>query len=297
MNNDKLELKKTEYGFYQYSPLPSESELQNYYSKKYYQEGKGSYEINYDDEELFYNHIRFERIAVVCEKLYREKEVCRKFLEIGCGEGWLLDCMYKRNYKIEGTDFSSFGLSKWNKHLLPYFIEGNIYDCLYNKVKNNEKYDLIFMGNVIEHVVDPVKVIELTKQLLDSNDSILVIVAPNDFSDLQEYIIKNNFVTKPWWLGYPDHLSYFSADSMCNFMKEKGFKTIKIMGDYPIEFNLFSPLTNYKNNPDMGKAIHRQRILIDNYLSRQNLASYIEILLILGSMKIGRNLIYFLSPI
>ena len=41
------QLIKTKWGFYQYTPLPSEEELRQYYAEKYYQQAEGSYELLY----------------------------------------------------------------------------------------------------------------------------------------------------------------------------------------------------------------------------------------------------------
>jgi len=48
----------TKWGFYQYNPLPEEKELEEYYANKYYQEGRGSYEVSYLDEEIAWYRLR-----------------------------------------------------------------------------------------------------------------------------------------------------------------------------------------------------------------------------------------------
>ena len=60
---------KTKWGFYQYDPLPSEKELQEYYEKKYYQEGLGSYEVVYSQEELAYFRLKAALIFQETKKL------------------------------------------------------------------------------------------------------------------------------------------------------------------------------------------------------------------------------------
>ena len=42
------------YNFYELAKKPTIAELEEYYSKKYYQDNKGSYEINYSEEEILY---------------------------------------------------------------------------------------------------------------------------------------------------------------------------------------------------------------------------------------------------
>jgi hypothetical protein len=66
---------KNKWGFYQYDPLPSEKELQEYYEKKYYQEKHGSYEILHSQEELTYLKLKASLIfqkPQSCVKLWQK---------------------------------------------------------------------------------------------------------------------------------------------------------------------------------------------------------------------------------
>ena len=50
---------KTEYGFWRIStPLPTSQELAQHYSSKYYQEGMGSYSVDYLADEIDYFRLR-----------------------------------------------------------------------------------------------------------------------------------------------------------------------------------------------------------------------------------------------
>ena len=90
---------KTEYGFYQYRPLPSKAELQEYYSQKYYQQGKGSYDVAYTLEEINYFRLKAE---LIYKKLGHLRDLGKKkdVLDIGCGEGWVLDQFAKAALKF-----------------------------------------------------------------------------------------------------------------------------------------------------------------------------------------------------
>ena len=47
-------IKKTNIEYYEVVDKPSQDELNAYYADKYYQQGIGSYEISYDEEELIF---------------------------------------------------------------------------------------------------------------------------------------------------------------------------------------------------------------------------------------------------
>jgi hypothetical protein len=73
-------------------PLPNEEELEAYYKDKYYQEGKGFYGAIYTEEEI--NHKIYESkliIKSISSFIADDNNSKNKFLELGCGEGFLLN--------------------------------------------------------------------------------------------------------------------------------------------------------------------------------------------------------------
>ena len=173
------ELIKTRWCFYQYDPKPSDEELYNYYAKKYYQEGRGSYSVSYTDEEIAYFKLKAWLIYRKTSQLTNiEKKA--KIIDVGCGEGWIMDEFKRQGISVLGLDFSSHGIEKFHPHLLPFFEQGNIYELLEEKIQIKSKFDFLILANVIEHVRDPVQLLKEVKKIMHLN-SILVIVAPNDF--------------------------------------------------------------------------------------------------------------------
>lgn len=291
----KQALHRTKWGFYQYIPPPSKQVLEEHYSKKYYQQGMGSYSTHYTEEEITWWHVRAELIAMALDQVQNTKSANLSLLDVGCGEGWLLDAFYKRGYAVQGFDYSNAGISRWHPHLLSFFSQGDIYSLLEDECVLGKRYDVIFLGNVIEHVIAPDALLQTFKKLL-SPDGILIVVAPNDFSDLQKYLLDRGAADQPWWLSYPEHLSYFNQDSMKAFLDEAGFELKRITGDFPIELSLLTDLTNYVRDPSVGPQTHKLRMRIDNYIFKQDKNKLLDIYSILGSMGVGRNLIYFSSP-
>lgn len=287
--NEMPELICTEWGFYQYHPLPEEKELQEYYANRYYQEGLGSYEISYSDEELSWHRLKSWLIYRTIEKLSSNS---KKFIDVGCGEGWLLDKFYQRGYSIRGLDFSKAGIEKLHPHLMPCFEQGNLYDLLQGVLEKKEQYDVIGLCNVIEHVRNPVSLLQEIQHIMHP-DSILVITAPNDFSHLHNYLMERQIVAEKWWLAYPDHLSYFNKDSMYNLLTALGFCLVKIVADNPIDLNLLNDNTNYIRDKGKGKNTHLFRVRSDNFLGDVDKERLLELYEILGSMGVGRDLSYF----
>jgi 2-polyprenyl-3-methyl-5-hydroxy-6-metoxy-1,4-benzoquinol methylase len=286
------ELIKTKWGFYQYDPIPSDEELHSYYANKYYQEGLGSYSVSYTTEEIAYFKLK---ARMLCRKISHIADIKGgRLIDIGCGEGWIMDELKRHGISVLGLDFSKHGIEKFNPHLLPYFKQGNIYELLEEKVRIKSKFDFLILANVIEHVKDPFQLLKNIKRIMHSS-SILVIVAPNDFSQLHELLLQEGKIARKFWLCYPDHLSYFNKESMGNILLDVGVKIHSIVADNPVDLNLLNDNSNYIEDPSKGNNIHFFRVRSDNFLGGLDSDKLLQIYEILGSMGVGRDLNYYCS--
>jgi SAM-dependent methyltransferase len=185
-------------------------------------------------------------------------------LDIGCGEGYTLKNFKDYGFSVTGIDFSSFGINNHNNSLIHNFIPGNVYHIINNLIKKKKKYGLINLQNVLEHVIDPIEILKIINKLLTKN-GLLVIRVPNDFSKLQNHLLDNNCVDDQFWVAPPDHLSYFTLNSLINLVESCHYEVIDYMSDYPIDFDLFDDYTNYIKNK-VGKSSHMKRIRVENFM-------------------------------
>ena len=75
-----------------------------------------------------------------------------------------------------------------------------------------EKFDVVVMINVLEHVPDAVRTLRECRQLLVSG-GILCVRVPNDFSEIQA-AAQEKIGAAPWWMAVPDHINYFNFASL-----------------------------------------------------------------------------------
>lgn len=284
------ELIQTQHGYYQYQPLPTDEELQDYYANKYYQEGHGSYTVNYEQDEIDYFHLKAWMIYRKTEQLLKTKK--KSFIDVGCGEGWLLNQFHQYGYDVTGLDFSQEGISNFNSHILPYLKQGNIFDLLQEAIQQDKQYDVIALCNVIEHVKFPEDLLQDLKKIMHK-DGLLIVNAPNDFSLLQKHLLENNYIKKEWWLGYPDHLSYFNKESMENVLQAYGYQVDSVVAENPVDLNILNDNSNYIEDKSKGRAVHFFRVRHDNFLADIDKDKLLAIYELYGSMGIGRDLVYY----
>jgi 2-polyprenyl-3-methyl-5-hydroxy-6-metoxy-1,4-benzoquinol methylase len=100
---------------------------------------------------------------------------CRSVLELGFGEGHFTDELVKRNYDTTVIDGSDFLLGK-AKEL--YGDRIKTVHSLFEEFVPIEKYDCILATHVLEHVDEPVLLLQHMKNWISPNGKIIIIV-PN----------------------------------------------------------------------------------------------------------------------
>ncbi|MBF9237418.1 class I SAM-dependent methyltransferase [Hymenobacter sp. BT683] len=298
-------LRLNEYGFYEIKEKPTPEALREYYEQRYYQEELTTYTAAYSPEELEHfdgmlrlRHWVLENLPATAATppAAASSAAPRKFLDIGCGEGWALAYFKRQGWDVLGLDFSSFALTHFHADLLAHLRTGDLFESLHRLVAEGQQFDVLWLDNVLEHVVEPAELLRLCRRLVAPGGALLVDV-PNDFSTLQQHVLSTGEIDRPFWVVLPDHLSYFNQTGLRNLAEATGWQVARLLADHPIDLNLLTPHSNYVMNRAVGKAAHRARIAQDSFLLRTAplpaVATYYEAL---AGVGLGRSIVAFLQP-
>lgn len=286
----EIEVIQNKNGYWETAVKPSEKELENYYAQLYFQTAEGAYEAHYSDDEL--THFANEneiKLQVIQQALTSVKSNKKRFLDIGCGEGFTMDYFQKRNWDVLGLDYSIFGAETQNPAMVPYIIQGNIYESIQQLIGDNKKFEVITLLNVLEHVIDPIQLLNEIHKLLEEG-GVLAIVVPNDFSILQDELWKDKKISRKFWLRYPDHLSYFTKESLIKSVETTGFTTFKCLSDFPIDYFLANPDSNYIEDGLKGKNCHNARIWLNNLQCKISIEKTINLYEAFSNLGLGRQI-------
>lgn len=294
MNDSRL--KKNPLGYWEIVDKPSSKELQDYYAKKYYQEGKGSYELEYSEQELAYFNAKLEQRWGVLQRCLKSSKNERRFLDVGCGEGYALAFFRKLGWVVKGFDFSSAGVESKNLNCLDALVTGDVFQLLENEINDNKQYDVIWLQNVLEHVLDPLHLLRSLKKLVAPN-GFLVMTVPNDFSVTQQAALLLNHIDSQFWVALPDHLSYFDHSSLRNIAESTNWECVEMLGDFPIDWFLFHSNSNYVRNKSIGKAAHIARMEIENMIHGMPLEDVINYWSAAAKLGLGRDITAFLCNV
>lgn len=282
------ELKYSKYGYLSLCEMPSKEELEDYYKKRYFQMAEGSYEHIYSKGEKRYFQNRAKVAKHITERYLIEGN---KLLDVGTGEGFFAQYFYDCSWSVKTIDYSDFGLKSQNPKLASTLEQGDIFKLIDKELSSDKKYSLINISNVLEHVIDPIMLLEKLKKLLEK-DGILRISVPNDYSSFQKYLIEQNYTTDTWFCP-PDHLHYFTFDTLSNLLIDLDYRIDIMMSEFPIELFLVNKASNYVKDKNVGKNAHLARIEIDNFLFDEDIEKYINYYQASASINFGRQIVMY----
>lgn len=288
VETDKLDANSS--GYVSASPLPTPEELSDFYANRYYQDSVAqTYAQQYDEIELRQRRQRADLVLYAVEQTRQQKTSAgRRFLEVGCGEGFVLAAAKSAGWDITGIDFSSHGVNSFHPDLAESLITGDAYSIFEDLCDNKRLFDACVIQNVLEHVIDPQAMLARLRGLLSPN-GIVSINVPNDYSRLQELATARGHIEREFWFAPPEHLHYFNTENGPRFVESCGFKVVDMYADFPIDFFLFHPGSNYIADSANGKAAHRARLDLDLMLGEAGMPAYHAYYQALARCGAGRN--------
>jgi 2-polyprenyl-3-methyl-5-hydroxy-6-metoxy-1,4-benzoquinol methylase len=292
MNDPRL--RYHDFGFLQIVDLPSSEELKTYYAERYYQAQKGNYREAYSDQERAFLALKIAQKASVATSL-RGSNTPASLLDVGCGEGFTLAWFHEQGWSVEGIDHSVDGLELMNPGLLSKVEAGDLFDLLDHRIAGEKRHDLVWLNNVLEHVVDPVGLLVSLRQLV-TPEGVLVVTVPNDGSVYQENLLEHGDIPDRFWIAIPDHLAYFNYASLAHTAEATGWICREIIADFPIDIFLLHPGSNYVRDRANGPDAHRARIRMELMLGEQPCDKVTEFYSAMARVGLGRNITAFLLP-
>lgn len=174
----------------------------------------GHYTVNKENETLkhnfslsLYNDI-FKRIS----KLTKGKN----YLEIGIGTGEMLAVALEFGFEVHAVE-----ICKEDAERVAAALDVHITCCDIVDYQTEDQYDVIVMGDVLEHVTNPFTVLEKVKQIM-TNDSVLWISTPNYNSS---YAKMEKFNHCMWY--ELNHYTYMSKESLEKILNQLGLEIIE----------------------------------------------------------------------
>ena len=242
-------------GYLTVEPRPTPEELEAFYQDLYFQQTVSTqYQSSYSPDDLELLALQHGIALFAAEQVLGNAAAARTLLDVACGEGFMLAAAKARGYDVWGMDYSSYGIERHNPQLMPWFRQGNVLSLLDQLIGEERRFRVVNLSGILEHVLDPVALIEKAKGVLDTS-GVIRVLAPNDDSKIQRLAKALGKIEQPWFCP-PQHLHYFNAETLPKFLEAQGLLVKKLLGDFPIDYFLLNDWSNYVADPGRGKQAH-----------------------------------------
>lgn len=216
-------------GFIFMNPPFKDEVIEQFYRREYYE---GSAEYSYFDERGSEPYSRYVWNARL--KTIRKYVPTGKLLDIGCAFGGFLSAA-STWFEPYGIELSPYSAEHAQKRLQSPVHCGTIHDHPFK----HGSFDVITMVEVIEHVKDPLPLVQECRNLLREGG--LLLVQTSNMDGLQAKCAGKDYA---YYL--PGHLSYFSRSNLTGALMDSGFKGVRAF--QPVDFGLMPKLKKSRMN-------------------------------------------------
>jgi SAM-dependent methyltransferase len=146
---------------------------------------------------------------------YRQKG---RLLDIGCGQGLLLDVARQRGWDVFGLEISEWAAKYAREELKLPVACGNVEEQPFP----DGHFDVIIANHSLEHMPDPSTALGVMHRMLASN-GMLVIGVPN-FASLMAALRRSRWAS----LVPAEHRWHFTPKTLRLLLEKSGFRTVSI---------------------------------------------------------------------
>jgi 2-polyprenyl-3-methyl-5-hydroxy-6-metoxy-1,4-benzoquinol methylase len=185
--------------------IPTESELQDYYTRYSYTA----------EQKLPPSTITSYGLLLDEFEAHRKTN---KLLDVGCGRGFFLDEAKKRGWEVYGSEYADEAIELCKSKGLKMH-QGKLKKDAFNQ----SDFDVITSFEVIEHINNPNEEVSIIQSLLRAG-GLFYCTTPNFDSAMRLYLKSDYNV-----ICYPEHLSYYTKSTLTKVCEQNGLKQSKFL--------------------------------------------------------------------
>lgn len=143
----------------------------------------------------------------------------RRLLEVGCAAGAVLEAAAARGWTVQGIEYSEDAVGEARAHGVPVSVGG-----LEDAVFPDAAFDVVFMGDVLEHVPDPATVLREVVRVL-APGGVLALRGPLTTNSLARRLglgLMDAFGRRLALREPPYHLWEFEPDTLTELTRASG---------------------------------------------------------------------------
>jgi SAM-dependent methyltransferase len=176
-----------------------------------------------------------------------------------------------------------------NPDLSEFVSVGDVYEILDMLDSESRRFDIVNLDHVLEHVVDPIGLLQRLRSVVRP-EGLLLVDVPNDGTQFHEQLFADGAIGRRWWVSPPEHLSYFNVESFQDLVIETGWELVDLFADFPIDWYLANAHSNYVDDASLGHQAHKARMRLARHIGAQGPMCELNFYRALAGVGLGRSM-------
>ncbi|MBD1558321.1 bifunctional 2-polyprenyl-6-hydroxyphenol methylase/3-demethylubiquinol 3-O-methyltransferase UbiG [Vibrio sp. S9_S30] len=200
------------------------------------------------------NPLRLNYVQDNCQGLFG-----KKVLDVGCGGGILAESMAKEGAEVTGLDMGKEPLEVARLHALETgtkldYVQSTVED---HAAENPERYDVVTCMEMLEHVPDPLSVIQSCAKLVKPGGKVFFSTLNRNFKSYLFAIVGAEHLLKLVPKGTHDHGKFIRPAELLKMVDKTDLTEESITG---LHYNPLTDTYSLGNNVDVNYIVHTTRL-------------------------------------
>lgn len=134
-------------------------------------------------------------------------------IDVGCGLGYSIWALEDQGLDVDGLEPDPKAAEVVNKSIK----RGKCYAGFYDKFSSTKKYDVVWLSHTLEHVEDPIALLEKCYDVTAENGILCLMIPDCTNPETKKNSMENRY-----------HISHFTSDDIKALVKKTRYEAIKI---------------------------------------------------------------------
>ncbi len=149
----------------------------------------------------------------------------KSVLEVGCATGYFTKALTEQGCKVVGMELNAEA-AKVAESWAERIVVGNANDASVWDLVDDESFDVITFGDVLEHLQDPLAVLQMAKHKLRQTGFVVTSLPNVAHGDVRLSLLHGAFPYRETGLLDRTHVRFFTLESIREMLREAGLVTV-----------------------------------------------------------------------
>ena len=158
-----------------------------------------------------------------------------RVLEVGCAAGFVGEAIRNLGYEVWGVE-SSPAAAAIAKQRLDHVVVGTVEEFLDQALFDDTRFSAILFGDVLEHLMDPVRVLRRCRGILDEEGCVIASIPNVAHEAVRLMLLQGRWEYGGYGIMDRTHLKFYTRDTVVDLFSDAGYEVNRMSSIHlPVE--------------------------------------------------------------